>query len=97
MLLTALTTMFTSAATALIIETFASPIANPIFTAMSTMTSGDYMRTLLSTAPRLLGEELLTVLPFLAILWLATQDRIHLCLRVRSRSDRHSRTVPDVN
>lgn len=47
---------------------------NPVSDAMSAMTGWQFAGTLAATVPQLLGEELLAVLPFLAILWLCVSQ-----------------------
>jgi membrane protease YdiL (CAAX protease family) len=73
MLLTVIAAMLASGSMALVIGVSTNTTANPAITAMTSMSIGDYIRRLIPTAPQLLGEELLTILPFLAILWYATQ------------------------
>lgn len=73
MVLTAVLAMVASAAAAVLVTRFTMPVANPLAAAISAMSAGDYVRRLVPTAPQLVGEELLTILPFLAILWLTTQ------------------------
>lgn len=73
MLLTALATMVASAIAAIIVQWIATTASNPLGTAIQGMTGSEYIRRLVPTAPQLVGEELITILPFLAILWVATQ------------------------
>lgn len=57
---------------ALVVQQFAPVAANPLAVSLADMSVADLLLNLLSTAPQLLGEELLTILPFLALLRLAT-------------------------
>lgn len=45
---------------------------NPVVAGMVAMSGTDYVLRLVPTVPQLVGEELLTILPLLAILWFAT-------------------------
>lgn len=72
MLLVAIATMAASIAAALLLHRFTPGVGNPVIQSMAAMSAHDYLRRLAPTAPQLLGEELLTILPFLAILWLLT-------------------------
>lgn len=45
---------------------------NPVVAGMVAMSGTDYVLRLIPTLPQLVGEELLTILPLLAILWFAT-------------------------
>ncbi len=60
-----------SLASALVVQQFASVAPNPLAASTAGMSAFELAHTFLSTAPQLLGEELLTILPFLAILRLA--------------------------
>ncbi len=71
--LTAIATILASMAAALALRPIVTGTANPAVEAMTSMSVGDFALRLLPTAPQLLGEELLTILPFLAILWFGTQ------------------------
>lgn len=73
MVLMAIGAMTASAIAALVVDALTTTVSNPLTTSIVGMSLGDYAWTLIPTAPQLLGEELLTLLPFLAILWLATQ------------------------
>lgn len=70
---TAVASILVSAAAALIIAEFTTAIANPFSASLAYMSVADVLRHLVPTLPQLLGEELLTILPFLAILWFLTQ------------------------
>lgn len=73
MLLTAIAVMLASGPMAMVVGASTSTKANPAIAAMTSMSFADYFRRLIPTAPQHLREELLTILPFLAILWFATQ------------------------
>lgn len=60
-----------SLASALVVGKLAAIAPNPLAASAAGMSGVELARTLLSTAPQLLGEELLTILPFLAMLRLA--------------------------
>ncbi|RIX71307.1 CPBP family intramembrane metalloprotease, partial [Acidovorax cavernicola] len=53
---------------ALVVQRFAPVAPNPLAVDAARMSAPDLVLNLLSTAPQLLGEELLTILPFLALL-----------------------------
>ena len=69
--LAAVLAILCSLASALVVQQFASVAPNPLAASAAVMSAAELARTFLSTAPQLLGEELLTILPFLAILHLA--------------------------
>ena len=69
----AVATMVASLLAALLVRALGSTAPNPVVDAMAAMSAGDFLRRLLPTLPQLVGEELLTILPFLALLWLATR------------------------
>lgn len=73
MCLTAVAAMLASAAAALIVRTIFDIAPNPLMSEFGAIDTADYVRRLVPTLPQLLGEELLTALPFLAILWICTQ------------------------
>lgn len=77
--LTAVVTMLASLAVALIVKSYAVTAPNPLVATMAGMSPAEYVLRLVPTLPQLLGEEILTILPFLALLWLFTQ-RLHLGL-----------------
>ncbi|EWY41565.1 CAAX amino protease [Skermanella stibiiresistens SB22] len=49
-----------------------SVASNPVVAGMGAMSGTAFVLRLIPTLPQLLGEELLSILPFLALLWLAT-------------------------
>jgi uncharacterized protein len=65
-----LLTLVVSVVTALVLSQFVAMSANPSAAALSTATTADVLTFLLRTAIQLLGEELMTILPLLAVLWL---------------------------
>lgn len=73
MLLIAIATMLASACAALVVRSFTTPTANPAVASMTSMSASDFALRLVPTLPQLLGEELLTILPFLAVLWFGTE------------------------
>jgi hypothetical protein len=73
MLAFAVMTMLASLLAALLVQALGSTAPNPAVDAMAAMSAGDFARRLLPTLPQLVGEELLTILPFLALLWLGTR------------------------
>lgn len=72
-LLTAVGALVASALGAVLINILSATVPNPIVTQIATLSTAEFVQTLLPTAPQLVGEELLTLLPFLAVLWFATQ------------------------
>lgn len=66
----ALLTLTSSFAIALFLRLFTEFGSNPVAEAMSGMTGLQFAATLAVTLPQLVGEELLGILPFLAVLWL---------------------------
>ncbi len=71
MLLFACLTIAASLVAGLTVQALGSVAPNPAATAMNGMTGPDFILRLITTLPQLVGEELMTVLPFLALLWLA--------------------------
>lgn len=71
-LLTALLAMAAALAAALVVSRFALISPNPLAFVSARMALPDFLWQLLSLIPQLLGEELLTVLPFLALVQLAS-------------------------
>lgn len=65
-------TIVVSMAVALVLNRFGLLTPNPISADMATMSGTDFVLRLVPTLPQLLGEELLTILPLLAILWFVT-------------------------
>lgn len=63
-------TLAGSIGTALILSQFVTFSNNPLSTAVTEMTTAELVERLIPTIPQLIGEELLGVLPFLAVLWL---------------------------
>lgn len=72
MVLAAVLSILLAFAAALLVRQFAPVAPNALAVGMADMSVPDLVLNLLSTAPQLLGEEMLTILPFLALLWLAT-------------------------
>ncbi len=70
--LAAVLSISVSLGAALVIRQFAPMTSNALALGVAEMTIGALVLNLLSTAPQLLGEELLTILPFIALLQLAT-------------------------
>lgn len=70
--LAAVLSILSALVAALVVRQFAPVAPNALAVGVAGMSVPDLVLNLLSTAPQLLGEELLTILPFLAILWLAT-------------------------
>ncbi|WP_417628524.1 CPBP family intramembrane glutamic endopeptidase [Pararhodobacter aggregans] len=70
MLLFGLLTFAGSMVMALILSRVMSFSENPVSLALGTMTAPELAARLIPTIPQLVGEELLGVLPFLAVLWL---------------------------
>lgn len=68
--LAAVLAVLLSMAAALAVQRFAPVAPNALVVSVAGMSVPSLVVNLLSTAPQLLGEELLTVLPFLAVLWL---------------------------
>lgn len=66
-------TIIASVLAALAVSALSSIAPNPVFGAVGTMSAEAFVLRLVPTVPQLLGEELVTILPFLALLWLATQ------------------------
>ena len=66
-------TVLVSAAVGLVVQSVFGANPNPIIGELSTLSWPQLFLTLLPTLPQLVGEELLTILPFLALLWLAFQ------------------------
>ncbi|WP_209443137.1 CPBP family intramembrane glutamic endopeptidase [Falsiroseomonas frigidaquae] len=73
MALFAIATMAASLLAALVVRALDGVAPNPVTAAMMEMSAGAFVLRLLPTLPQLLGEEILTILPFLALLWFATQ------------------------
>lgn len=72
--LTALLAMATSLAAALVVSQFARVAPNPLAFSSAGMSWPDFVWQLVSVMPQLLGEELLTLLPFLALVqWASTR------------------------
>ena len=62
---------------ALIVSRFFAAVPNPVIKALAAMGTGEKLVFMASTIPHLIGEEILTVLPFLALLtWLAGRLRM---------------------
>lgn len=61
-----------SVAAGIAVSRLGSVAPNPVVTGMSAMTGTEFVLRLIPTLPQLVGEELLTILPFLALLWFAT-------------------------
>lgn len=70
MLLFGFVTLAGSALTGLLLSQVFEMTANPASGSMAAPSAGGLAAALLPTLPQLLGEELLGVLPFLAVLWL---------------------------
>ncbi|PTX01983.1 CPBP family intramembrane glutamic endopeptidase [Pararhodobacter aggregans] len=70
MLLFGLLTFAGSMAMALILSPVISFSENPVSLSVGAMTAPELVARLLPTIPQLVGEELLGILPFLAVLWL---------------------------
>lgn len=70
MLLFGLLTFAGSMALALILSPVISFSENPVSLSLGAMTAPELVARLLPTIPQLVGEELLGILPFLAVLWL---------------------------
>lgn len=70
MVLFALLTLAGSMGVALTLSQFVTFSHNPVSTVISEMTTPELVARLIPTIPQLIGEELLGVLPFLAVLWL---------------------------
>lgn len=70
--LTAMLAMAASLAAARVVSQFALVSPNPLAFASAGMSSPDFVWQLASVMPQLLGEELLTLLPFLALVQLAS-------------------------
>lgn len=73
MVLFGVMTMVASVLAALAVRALSSTAPNPVVGAMGTMSAEAFVLRLIPTLPQLVGEELVTILPFLALLWLATQ------------------------
>ncbi len=80
MVVFAVLTLAVSFIAALMLSQLMDFTQNPVSDAMRTMTAGQFAGTLVATVPQLLGEELLAVLPFLAVLWLCV-NRLGLSRR----------------
>jgi uncharacterized protein len=76
MILYAVCTIAASSIAALAVQAVGTTAPNPAVAAMARMTTPDFILRLISTLPQLVGEELMTIVPFLAILWLMT-ERLH--------------------
>jgi membrane protease YdiL (CAAX protease family) len=63
-------TLVGSMAAAFVMSMFVSFSANPISDTFASMTILDLVARLIPTVPQLIGEELVGILPFLAVLWL---------------------------
>lgn len=72
MVLMGLATMAVSVVLALAISSLAATAPNPRILGIASSSLTDLMLALLPTLPQLVGEELLAILPFLAILWFGT-------------------------
>ena len=72
MLVMALATIVVSLVTALVVSWLLPVAPNPLAVSMEDMETGSFVLLLLPTLPQLVGEELLAILPFLAILWFVT-------------------------
>lgn len=72
MVLAALLAILSSLVAALVLRQFAPMAPNAVAVGMGAMSAPDLLLNLLSTLPQLLGEEVLTILPFLAVLHLAS-------------------------
>ena len=70
MVLFALLTLVGSMAAALLLSQLATFSHNPVSVAFGEMSTRDLIARLIPTIPQLIGEELLGILPFLAVLWL---------------------------
>ncbi|ODN70899.1 CPBP family intramembrane glutamic endopeptidase [Methylobrevis pamukkalensis] len=70
MILFAIATLASSLAVALVLLQVSPMAANPLSGTMGALTAGELAMLLLPTLPQLVGEELLGILPFLAVLWL---------------------------
>jgi membrane protease YdiL (CAAX protease family) len=70
MLLFAVATVAVSIAAGLIVSSTVGTNHNPIIAGLQAMSWGEMAVALIPTLPQLLGEELLTILPLLALLWL---------------------------
>ncbi len=68
----ALLAIIASSSAALMVQAFARYAPNALVLASASLSLPDFVLQLLSMVPQLLGEELLTILPFLAILQLAS-------------------------
>lgn len=73
MVLFAVANIIVSLAVALLINTFGTTAANPVMVQMDAMSATDFVLRLIPTLPQLIGEELLTILPFLAVFWFTTR------------------------
>jgi hypothetical protein len=73
MVLFALVTMAVSLGAALAVGAVAPPNPNPVVARLAEMPWGGFVVAVLPTLPQLLGEELLSILPFLAMLWVGRQ------------------------
>lgn len=69
----ALASITVSVLVALLISKFGTTAPNPVVEGMDKLSGADFVLRLVPTFPQLIGEELLTILPFLAVLWLTTQ------------------------
>ena len=72
MVLFAILTMLASGFVGFTLQQLGQLTPNPVIEEMMEMTAGNFLLRLIPTVPQLIGEELLTVLPLLAILWFAT-------------------------
>lgn len=91
MILFALLSMLVSAIAALVINAIGSNVGNPVVMQMNAMTPSEFALRLIPTLPQLLGEELLTILPFLALLWICSHlmawgRKLSICLALAGSS-----------
>ena len=73
MVLFAVATLVMSVLAALTVSALGSIAPNPVLSAMGSMSAVSFVARLIPTLPQLVGEEVLTILPFLALLWFGTQ------------------------
>jgi hypothetical protein len=74
-------TLVGSLAMGLILSQFVTFSHNPVAVSLGSMTAPELVARLIPTLPQLVGEELLGILPFLAVLWVSV-TRMHLSRRV---------------
>jgi membrane protease YdiL (CAAX protease family) len=91
MVLFAILSMTVSLLAAIAVDAVGEDAANPAVVRMSSMTSSEFVLRLIPTLPQLLGEELLTILPFLALLWLTSRcmalgRKLSICLALLGSS-----------